>query len=325
MLDQCAASGNPIQPAGALCSGSGTVSPATLFHQTMQRLTIPGRGGHVAALNFGRAHGPIDILFLHATGFCAHTYRRLLEPLDGALRAVALDLRGHGHTTLPANPARLAHWHGYADDVIRTLERLTDAEPRTRLIAGHSLGGTVALLAATRAPRLAGALLMIDPAMVLPWMRRWLLLPFGPRLLRRRLPIAKSAARRRSDFPALHEVRASYDGRGAFRSWLPGFLDDYLEDAFERRSDGSVALRCTPAWEAATFCAHRHDLQAALRTLAIPARMLVAEQHSTSARILPLLPGLAPELIAEPVPGSTHFIPMEQPELVRERMLSLLR
>jgi pimeloyl-ACP methyl ester carboxylesterase len=291
----------------------------------MQRLTIPGRGGHVAALNFGRVHGPIDIVFLHATGFCAHTYRKLLEPFDASLRVVALDLRGHGHTTLPAHPARLTNWYGYAQDVVRALESLGEGNPRTGLIAGHSLGGTVALLAATRHPGLAGALLMIDPAMVLPWMRRWLLMPFGPRLLRRRLPIAKSAARRRSTFTALHEVRASYDGRGAFRSWLPGFLDDYLEDAFMRRPDGTVALRCAPAWEAATFCAHRHDLQAALRELTIPAQMLVAEQHSTAARILPLLPGLAPQLNAEPVPGSTHFIPMEQPELVRSRMLSLLQ
>ncbi|MEK9721566.1 MAG: alpha/beta hydrolase [Quisquiliibacterium sp.] len=291
----------------------------------MQRLTIAGRGGHVAALNFGPTHGPIDIVFLHATGFCALTYRRLLEPLDPSLRVVALDLRGHGHTTLPAQAAKLVHWYGYADDVAHALQAINRTSPSTRLIAGHSLGGTVALLAATRHPGLAHSLLMIDPAMVLPWMRRWLLMPFGPRLLQGRLPIARSAARRRSSFAQLNEVRASYEGRGAFRSWLPGFLEDYLEDAFMRKPDGSVALRCDPAWEAATFCAHRHDLRSALRALQLPARMLVAEQHSTAARVVPILSRLAPSLEVERLPGSTHFIPMEQPELVRARMLGLLK
>jgi hypothetical protein len=57
----------------------------------MQRLMIPARGGHLAGLNFGRAQGPIDLVFLHATGFNALTYRQLLQPLADRFRVVALD------------------------------------------------------------------------------------------------------------------------------------------------------------------------------------------------------------------------------------------
>ena len=290
----------------------------------MQRFTIPGKGGHVAGLNFGRASGPIDLVFLHATGFCALTYRRLLEPLGPRRRVVALDLRGHGRTTLPARAATLTHWYTYARDVVGAVRQLAADQPPPRLIAGHSLGGTVALLALAAEPRLAAGLVMIDPAMVPTRWRRWLLLPFAPRVLSRRLPIARSASRRRPQFPSNEEVLASYRGRGAFRTWLPGFLEDYVEDGFARRADGSVALRCSPAWESATFAAHRHDLRAALRALRVPALMLVAEHGSTSAPMVPEVRACAPAARIETIPGSTHFLPMERPELVRERILGLL-
>ena len=290
----------------------------------MQRFTIPGRGGHIAGLNFGRAGGPIDLVFLHATGFCALTYRRLLQPLGPERRAVALDLRGHGHTTLPARAAALTHWHTYAEDVVGAVRQLSAGQPAPGLIAGHSMGATVALLALAAEPSLANALLMIDPAMVPPRIRRWLLLPFAPDLLRRRLPIARSAQRRRPQFPACDEALAAYRGRGAFKTWLPGFLEDYVEGGFARRADGSVVLRCSPAWESATFAAHRHDLRAALRALKVPARVLVAEHGSICTRALPVIRECAPAVAIETVPASTHFIPMERPEVVRERILEML-
>lgn len=277
----------------------------------------------MAAINFGRGSGPIDVLFLHATGFCALTYRHLLAPLGPERRVVALDLRGHGLSTLPARAARLSSWSTYADDVVAALRHLSPGQP-VGLIAGHSMGGTVSLLTLARAPQAARALLMIDPAMVPQKLRRLLLLPFGPRVWARRMPLASGAARRRAEFKAADEVLASYTGRGAFRSWLPGFLEDYVEDGFARRADGSVVLRCSPAWESATFAAQRHDLHAAMRALKVPGHLIMAERASTSARALPDLRVHAPAVTFETAAGSTHFIPMEQPELIRERMLRLL-
>jgi len=289
----------------------------------MQRFTIPGRGGHLAAINFGRTSGPIDVVFLHATGFCALTYRHLLEPLGPQRRAVAIDLRGHGHTTLPARPARLTSWNAYADDVVPALRRLSEGLPPPRVLAGHSMGATVSMLSLSREPGLADALLMIDPPLVSPDLRRWLMLPLGPLVWRRRQPLARSASRRRSEFPGREAVLASYKGRGAFRTWGPGFLEDYVEDGFLRRADGSVTLRCAPDWESATFAAQRHDLKAALRGLRTPALMLVPEHGSTAERGLPLVRGLAPGVRIERVAGTSHFLPMERPDLVRERILAL--
>jgi pimeloyl-ACP methyl ester carboxylesterase len=187
------------------------------------------------------------------------------------------------------------------------------------------MGGTVALLALAKQPRLAGALLLIDPAMVPGSWRRALLLPFAPRILRRRLPIARAAGRRRADFESAEQALASYRGRGAFRTWQPGFLDDYVADGFGPAPGGGVRLRCAPAWEAATFAGHRHDTAAALRALRAPALLLAAGHHSTVGRMLPTVRACAPALAIESLPQCSHFIPMEEPALVRDRMRALRR
>ena len=289
----------------------------------MQRFTIPGRGGHLAAINYGRATGPIDVVFLHATGFCALTYRHLLEPLGSQRRAVAIDLRGHGLTTLPARAWRLTSWDTYAQDVVPALRALCKDLPPPRVLAGHSMGATVSMLALSRAPDLANALLMIDPPLVPARIRRWLLLPFGPMVWQRRQPHARTALRRRAEFPARAQALESYRGRGAFKTWREGFLQDYIEDGFARRADGSVVLRCAPAWESATFAAQRHELSGALRALKAPGLMLVPEKGATAERGIPLVRELAPSVRIERVPGTTHFLPMEVPEFVRQKIVEL--
>ena len=72
-----------------------------------RRLTVPidnrWGGGEMAVLDFGDLARPVDLIFVHANGFNAYTYRSLLQPLSGALRIWAPDLRGHGRTGLPAS------------------------------------------------------------------------------------------------------------------------------------------------------------------------------------------------------------------------------
>jgi pimeloyl-ACP methyl ester carboxylesterase len=79
-----------------------------------------------------------------------------------------------------------------------------------------------------------------------------------------------------------------------------------------------VTLTCAPAWEASNFRTHNYDAFAAFRAARCPIRILKAETAST-ARI----EAIEAELIAsgrvsiETVAGTTHFLPMERPDLVR--------
>ena len=56
-------------------------------------------GGEVSYLEWENS-GPA-LHFAHANGFNAETYRRLLQPLASLFHIFALDMRGHGFTTLP--------------------------------------------------------------------------------------------------------------------------------------------------------------------------------------------------------------------------------
>ena len=227
----------------------------------LRRFRHEMKEGTFAGLEFGDPIQDYSALFLHATGFNAMTYQSLLAPLGLRSHVAALDLRGHGRSTLPAKP-KMRSWHRYRDDVI---EWLDEHAPQGLVLAGHSMGGCVALLVAGKRPDLVKGLVLVDPVILTPGYYRGLhLMPFGG-LIARRHKMARTARRRRADFRSLTEVKLSYEARGAFATWREPFLDDYLLDGFERTDDNAPdsedqtwSLLCKPSSEAATFGAQRN-------------------------------------------------------------------
>src|SRR5262245_13593835 len=106
-------------------------------------VSLPARGGAMAVLDFGPPERPVDVVFSHANGFHARTYRSILAPL-GDLRLLAIDLRGHGSTTLPTVIEGRDGWAEFRDDLIAFLDATTEGPV---VLAGHSMGGTSSLLA----------------------------------------------------------------------------------------------------------------------------------------------------------------------------------
>lgn len=276
------------------------------------RMPLPDRGGEMAFLDFGPKDRPVDIVFSHANGFNARTYRTILAPLAARLRILAIDLRGHGASTLPADPVHREGWNEFRDDLLAFLAAVAEG-PVT--LAGHSMGGTSSLLAAAAEPQRAKALVLFDPVI------------FSPDMLAGRSqdnpdiaesPLVQGALRRRARFPSKAAAMDAYLGRGAFRTWRPEQLADYVEAGF-READGEVVLACTPEWEASNFKMHNYDPWAAFRASRCPIRILKAAEGSTAR-----LEGHEAELLAsgrvtiEVEPGTTHFLPMERPERARE-------
>ncbi|SEO81853.1 Pimeloyl-ACP methyl ester carboxylesterase [Methylobacterium sp. ap11] len=254
-------------------------------------------GGHLAALAFGPADRPPDAILLHANGFNARTYRSLVAPL--ADRSIlAYDQRGHGRSTLPAEPAGRTDWWDVTRDLIAVLDRL---ETGPLVLIGHSMGGTASLLAAAERPDRVRRLVLLDPVIQAPERRG-----------EGHHGLAEGALRRRGDFPSREAALAAYRGRGAFRTWPEEPLADYVADGF-REVPGGVTLACTGAWEASSYLAQGHDPWAALARLSCPAEILRAESGSTCA----LADSPRPGITIETVPGTTHFLPFEAPERVR--------
>ncbi|HZZ68902.1 MAG TPA: alpha/beta hydrolase [Phenylobacterium sp.] len=279
---------------------------------TQRMIVLPTRGGAMAALEFGPRDRPVDIVFSHANGFNACTYRTILQPLAADLRILALDLRGHGASTLPAVIEGRQGWLEFRDDLLALLTAVCTAPV---VLAGHSMGGTSSLLAAAAQPERVRALALFDPV-VMP-------VEVQASGATAESPLVAGALKRRATFPSKPAAFEAYLGRGGFRTWSEAQLADYVEAGFRDTEDGQVTLTCAPEWEASNFRTHNYDAWAAFRESRCPIRVLRAAEGSTfrvEGREAEL--GDDGRIQVQTIPKTSHFLPMERPELVRNLLAS---
>lgn len=278
---------------------------------TPERFSIAFEDGALAGWRWPNAGKP-PLLFCHATGFCASAYKQMLGFLSDGFDIYALDMRGHGRTSLPADPGRLKSWRIYARDIARFLD---EKKLEGWTLAGHSMGGVTATLAA-RGRKDVTALKLVEPV-AMP--RRLALLaatPLWP-LVSRNWPLVRQAAKRRSTWSARAEVVASYRRKPLFRDWSAGALSDYLEDGLTETDDG-VRLSCAPEWEAATFAAQANNFWGAAANAPAPMAVFAADSPTStvSAAAREKFRALGAQLqVAE---GVTHLGPMEKPARIAE-------
>lgn len=289
----------------------------------MRRFRVELKDGETAGIAFGDPVRPIDVLFLHATGFNAITYQSILEPLGTQMHAAAVDMRGHGRSRLPANPRKLKSWNKFRDDVIQVLEKTA---PDGAVLGGHSMGATVALLVAGKRPDLVKGLVLVDPVLLPGPLYTFYNFPLV-NMLTGKNAMSKQALRRRRDFSSQAEAVEQLRGRGAFKTWRVPFLEDYVVDGVLRQDNGQFSLSCTPEWEASVFNAHRYRPWAAMKRLRrkrIPIIVLQAEKESTSGSDTDQrVHNIRPDAAVTRVPGTTHFVPMERPYVVRDALKML--
>lgn len=282
-----------------------------------RRLSLPvGTEGALSVLELGRAEGPVDLIFLHANGFNASTYRPLLAPLVEERRIWLVDQRGHGLTDLPADPAGRRGWQDFRGDLIALIDQ-TEGHP---VLAGHSMGGTVSLLAAAHRPERVRSLLLLDPVIWLPLTTLAFNLP-GVGRMAERIPLVRNALKRRADFPDRETARKAYRGRGAFAGWPDVVLDAWLETGLKPSGEG-LTLSCRPEWEASTYAAQGHNPWGALTRFRGPVHILRAQTRST-CHVPDRPPGLS-QVRSERLAGATHFLPMLNPDAVRAALLKQL-
>ena len=302
---------------------------AAVFRDPRRRfIPIDSRAGagEMAVLEFGPTDRPVDVVFVHANGFNAQTYRALLAPLSAGLRVMAVDQRGHGSSRLAADPDHRRNWLDLRDDLLALLAVLDQAPV---VLAGHSMGGTVSLLAAAEAPNIlkrdaVSGLVLLDPVIMPRIMALYAHLPWTSGALWKRMPMVQGALRRRSVFDSREVAFSAYRGRGAFKTWPEAMLADYVGGGFRDRDDGTVELACAPAWEASNYSAQAHDPWRAMARLRCRARILRAEKGST-CRVgdAERLARRYPRVTVETVAGSSHFLPMERPDLAREAIFEM--
>ena len=270
------------------------------------RIKIDLDDGVITGLRWAAPDKP-PLLFLHATGFCASAYRQLLSGLEDRFDVYALDLRGHGRNTRPADPARLRSWRPFVDDACAFLDQ-SGQDGWT--LAGHSMGAATSVFAAMGRKDVA-SLKLIEPVAMPEWFSMAAKTPFWP-LMTGAIPMVKQAARRRDHWPDREDVRASYARKRLFSGWAPGVLEDYLEDGLTEAENG-VRLSCAPAWESATFAAQANDFWRAAKAAPAPIELYAADHPSSTvpAAIRARFERLGAAIRVNADVG--HLAPMEKP------------
>ncbi len=229
-------------------------------------------GGELPTFGFGNvsvAEPGRTVLAAHGISASSRSWPVVAGALPDDWVLFAPDLRGRGAARdLPGSTGLLGH----AEDLCRVAEQLDPSGSGEMVLAGHSMGAYVALLAVDARPDLFRRLVMVDGGVPLP-------LPEGMDLDE---VLAASLG------PALERLSRSYDSVDdyvdAFRlfpalgpHWTDAVESYARYDALETR-DGvrSRAVEASVRTDGRDLLVRQEEIDAALRGLQVPTHLLCA-------------------------------------------------
>ncbi|OYU98640.1 MAG: alpha/beta hydrolase, partial [Burkholderiales bacterium PBB5] len=256
---------------------------------------------------------PHTLVFSHANGFPAGTYRQLFERWQAAgWRVLAVPQFGHD----PRYPVT-SNWPRLRDQL---LDFIAHQAPGGAYLVGHSLGGLLSLLAASKRPDLARGLVLLDSPVITGWRAHSVQVFKASRLIGKVSPGRVSQTRRQT-WATRAEVAAHYGAKSLFARWAPGVLDDYIACGTVEQG-GRVVLAFDRAVETRIYNTLPHHLGPLLRRH--PLRCPVGFIAGTRSREI-RQGGLGP---AHALAGErlvwiegTHLYPMEKPVETADQVL----
>lgn len=102
--------------------------------------------------------GDVSLVFLHYWGGSSRTWGKVIAALPKSYRSLAIDHRGWGESDAPASGYALADLAADAQGVIEALDL------KRYILIGHSMGGKVAQLMASRRPKGLAGLVLVAPS-----------------------------------------------------------------------------------------------------------------------------------------------------------------
>ncbi|MFP4893417.1 alpha/beta fold hydrolase [Paraburkholderia sp. EG304] len=241
-----------------------------------------------------RGSGELALVFLHYYGGSSRTWDKVAQALPDRYRIVATDHRGWGDSDAPA--------HGYRiEDLANDAEGVIEALGLKRFVlVGHSMGGKVAQLIASRRPEGLEGLVLVAPS------------PPSPMLLS-------------------EEERATLSGAYQSRESVEFVIDNVLTarplDAACREQVIEDSLKAAPQAKAAwPEIAMREDISAAVTSIVVPTIVISGERDQVDrvatlqAELLPRVPHAAMHIL----PGIGHLSPLESPAEVAQHIANFV-
>lgn len=278
-----------------------------------QLSTVPVAGGDLHVVTWGE--GPRTVLAVHGITASAYAWPGVAAALPDGWRLVAPDLRGRGLSRdLPGPSSMVRH----AADVCTLAEHLgADGDV---VLAGHSMGAYVAVLAARSRPDLFSRVVLVDGGVPLP------------------MPDGADADQVLSTTlgPALQRLREVYRDTDAYLDFYRAHpaLGPHWSDLVEQyvrhdvlETDDGVVSRCREELvrdDGRDLLLSSREFDTALRGLTLPTHLLAAPKGMFGAE-----PGLLPatavraydeeldHLSTETVPDVNHYTIVFEPAATR--------
>lgn len=228
------------------------------------------------------------VIFIHGSGDSAATWASLL-PLLADVETLALDLPGHGARVAEPGPMEMSV-RDYAEDVYRTLiARGVDGG----VIAGHSLGGAIALRLAVGHPDFA-----------------------------RRIVLVGSGARLRVAPVFLDEARTS-GIRGSLAllemAFAPGH-EDQARAYFEAEAPTAPGM----LYRDLSAC-NAFDMMSEVASVTQPTLLIVGESdRMTPPKYADYLRQALPRAEMAVIPDAGHYVQIERPDAVASALRAWL-
>lgn len=252
------------------------------------------------------------VVFAHATSFHARIWDSIIRRLPADVRAIAIDLRGHGRSGNPVpGPAR---WKDFGHDIALVGDALG---LRDVVGVGHSMGAHSTAYAAVLRPAMFRSLLLIDPV-IRPdalYTGKWTESHF--------------ARNRRNVWGSGEEMYQKYANRPPFDKWDDAAVRDYCNHALN-----GTALACAPEFEASIYEASTEPESRIspeeLASIQVPVVVMRAKYEAVAGVVDMNASATDPALASRLAKGVDvkvdygHFIPMEAPDLVAEQIRELL-
>lgn len=257
--------------------------------------------------------GGRPVLLLHATGFHARCWDRVVAELGEGYHVYAVDMRGHGRSE--NTPPYV--WHTFAQDVSELVESLG---LEGAIGVGHSMGGHCLVQVAATHPDAFARLVLVDPVI------------FDPEAYNhdryRGFDSAEDhpVSKRRNDWRDWREMYQRFKDRGSFAVWEDAVLVDYCRYGVVQKEDGRWELACPPLVEASIYLGNTStNIYAQIPGVRIPVVVLRARGRDPEEHAImdfsrsPTWPQVAEQFeqgVDVYLPDYTHFIPMEDPPLM---------
>jgi len=275
----------------------------------------------VCYFEWGQPNAEPTILLAHATGFHARVWDQVIAHLPNR-HVIAYEARGHGRTEAKTPYA----WRQLGDDLVEFIKKLGVSN---LVGVGHSVGGHCMTQAAALIPECFKNLMLVDPVILAPEVYNVMRSLHGARR-----PEDHPTALRRNHWSSWQDMVAKYEDRLPFKLWQSEVMEDYCRYGLLENPEGDgFVLACAPMVEASVYLSlEERDIYSLIDKMACPVWILRGKPD----------PNRTPEkadFISSPtweglaacfeqgrdiyLPELTHFIPMQDPELVARYILEL--